>query len=66
MNAYGYAPNVPQTTASLKGIEIGFVWLPAVFFGLSIIPVLFYQKYESLEPQIHAELEKRRIVSAPG
>ena len=63
MNACGYTPNVPQTIASLKGIEIGFIWLPTVFFGLSIIPVLFYQKYESLEPQIHAELEKRRNVS---
>ena len=60
MNAYGYVPNAPQTTTSLKGIEIGFIWLPAVFFGLSAIPVLFYKKYESLEPQIHAELEKRR------
>ncbi|HLZ52853.1 MAG TPA: MFS transporter, partial [Verrucomicrobiae bacterium] len=64
MNAYGYVPNVPQTTASLKGIEIGFVWLPALFFGLSLIPVLFYQKYESLEPQIHAELETRRNVAS--
>jgi Na+/melibiose symporter-like transporter len=63
MNACGYTPNVPQSTASLQGIEIGIVWLPTVFFGLSIIPVLFYQKYESLEPQIHAELEKRRNVS---
>ncbi len=64
MNAYGYVPNEPQTTTSLKGIEIGFVWLPALFFALSIIPVLFYSKYETLEPKIHAELEKRRNVSS--
>lgn len=62
MNAYGYTPNVPQTATSLKGIETGFIWLPAVFFGLSVIPVLFYKKYELLEPRIHAELEKRRSV----
>ncbi|MGH7993581.1 MAG: MFS transporter [Limisphaerales bacterium] len=66
MNAYGYVPNVPQTATSLKGIELGFVWLPALFFALSIIPVLFYQKYESLESQIHAELEERRKVSSTG
>jgi Na+/melibiose symporter-like transporter len=60
MSAYGYIPNVPQTTSSLEGIEIGFIWLPALFFALSIIPVLFYKKYELLEPQIHAELESRR------
>jgi sugar (glycoside-pentoside-hexuronide) transporter len=60
MDAYGYVPNVPQTTSSLKGIEIGFIWLPAAFFALSIIPVLFYKKYELLEPKIHADLENRR------
>jgi sugar (glycoside-pentoside-hexuronide) transporter len=60
MDAHGYVPNVPQTASSLKGIELGFIWLPAVFFALSIIPVLFYKKYELLEPQIHAELDQRR------
>ena len=60
MQAHGYVPNVAQTATSLKGIELGFVWLPALFFALSIIPVLFYEKYELLEPQIHAELEQRR------
>jgi sugar (glycoside-pentoside-hexuronide) transporter len=60
MDAYGYIPNTAQTSQSLKGIEIGFIWLPAIFFTLSMIPVLFYKKYELLEPQIHAELETRR------
>jgi len=60
----GYVPNAEQTATSLKGIELGFIWLPAVFFALSIVPVLFYKKYEMLEQQIHAELEKRRSVSS--
>lgn len=60
MSAHGYAPNTPQTPSSLWGIEIGFIWLPAAFFTLSLIPVLFYQKYESLEPRIHADLNRRR------
>jgi sugar (glycoside-pentoside-hexuronide) transporter len=64
MNAYGYIPNVPQTASSLKGIEIGFIWLPAAFFALSAIPVLFYNKYEKFEPQIHAELNKRRAAAS--
>jgi len=63
MDAHGYVPNVPQTASSLKGIELGFIWLPAVFFVLSIIPVLFYKKFELLEPQIHAELEQRRALA---
>lgn len=60
MGAYGYVPKAVQTPQAIKGIEIGFIWLPAFFFALAIIPVLFYKKYEAMEPQIHAELEKRR------
>jgi sugar (glycoside-pentoside-hexuronide) transporter len=60
MAAHGYRPNAAQTAASLAGIEIGFLWLPAVFFTVALIPVLFYQRYEALEPRIHAELEERR------
>jgi sugar (glycoside-pentoside-hexuronide) transporter len=63
MGAYGYVPNVSQTATSLHGIEIGFIWLPVGFFALSIIPVLFYKKYELMEPQIQAELEKRRAAA---
>jgi sugar (glycoside-pentoside-hexuronide) transporter len=61
MEASGYRPNVVQSVAVLKGIEISIVWVPLVFFALSIIPVLFYRKYERLEPVIHAELDRRRV-----
>jgi sugar (glycoside-pentoside-hexuronide) transporter len=60
MSAHGYVPNAAQTARSLTGIEIGFIWLPAGFFALALAPVLFYQKYESMEPRIHADLEERR------
>jgi len=60
MDAHGYVPNVPQSAVSLRGIEWGFIWLPAVFFTLAAVPVVFYQKYELLEPQIHAALAARR------
>ena len=60
MAAAGYVPNVAQSPRSLKGIELGFIWLPTLFFVLSAVPVWFYQKFEKLEPQIHADLEKRR------
>jgi sugar (glycoside-pentoside-hexuronide) transporter len=60
MGAYGYVPNVSQTASSLQGIEIGFIWLPIVCFVISAIPVLFYKKYELMEPRIQAELEELR------
>jgi sugar (glycoside-pentoside-hexuronide) transporter len=63
MDAHGYVPNAPQTASSLRGIEIGFIWLPAGFFALSLLPVLFYKKYELLEPRIQAELDRRRALA---
>lgn len=60
LDAYHYVPNVAQSAESLFGIELGFVWLPAVFYGLAAVPVLFYHRYERLEPQIRATLEQRR------
>jgi Na+/melibiose symporter-like transporter len=65
MQQYGYVADVTQTATSLRGIAIGFIWLPAVFFALAAVPVLFYKRYEMMEPQIHAELDARRAL-APG
>jgi sugar (glycoside-pentoside-hexuronide) transporter len=64
MAAYGYIPNARQTVSSLAGIEIGFVWLPAAFFALALLPVLFYSKYEAMEPRIRKELDERRAIAA--
>ena len=60
MDAHGYVANVPQTAASLRGIELGFVWVPTICLLLSLLPVLFYDRFERLEPRIHADLEQRR------
>ncbi|HYG23197.1 MAG TPA: MFS transporter [Verrucomicrobiae bacterium] len=64
MDAFGYVPNTTQTARSLLGIEIGFIWIPAVFFALAMIPVWFYQRFEKLEPTIHRELAERRQAAA--
>ena len=64
MAACGYVPNARQSASSLAGIEIGFIWLPAVFFALALLPVLFYSRYEALESRIHFELNQRRVVVA--
>lgn len=61
---YNYVPNVEQTARSLKGIELSFVWLPAVAFALAVLPVMFYQRYERLEPQIQRDLDERRRLAA--
>jgi Na+/melibiose symporter-like transporter len=61
---FQYVPNVEQTERSLKGIELSCVWLPAVAYALAAFPVLFYRRYERLEPQIQQDLEERRRIAA--
>jgi Na+/melibiose symporter-like transporter len=61
---FHYVPNVEQGARSLTGIELSCVWLPAVAYALATIPVLFYHRYERLEPQIRQELDERRRVAA--
>jgi len=61
---FQYVPNVAQTARSLRGIELSCVWLPAIAYSLAVLPVIFYHRYERLEPQIQQELEQRRRVAA--
>lgn len=61
---FGYVPNVAQTARSLTGIVISFVWLPALCYGLAVLPVVFYQRYERLEPGIRVDLDARRRLAA--
>jgi sugar (glycoside-pentoside-hexuronide) transporter len=64
IDAAGYVPKVAQNPATLRAIEFSVVWLPAIAFTGALLPVLFYGRYERLEPQIHAELTARRQSSA--
>jgi sugar (glycoside-pentoside-hexuronide) transporter len=61
---FHYVPNAVQTAGSRHGIELSFIWLPAVFYALAVLPVLFYHRYERMEPQIRQQLEERRRVAA--
>ena len=57
---YHYVPNVEQTPRALFGIDVGFIWLPAIFYAIALIPVFFYHQFERLEPKIRQDLELRR------
>jgi sugar (glycoside-pentoside-hexuronide) transporter len=61
---FHYVPNVEQTARSITGIELSCVWLPAIAYTLAVLPVLFYYRYERLEPQIREDLEQRRRLAA--
>jgi Na+/melibiose symporter-like transporter len=58
-----YQPNVEQSSRSLFGISLSFIWLPALAYGLAAIPVLFYARYEKLEPAIRSDLQLRRCAT---
>lgn len=61
---FQYVPNVEQSARSVTGIELSCVWLPAIAYAVAALPVLFYHRYERLEPQIREELEERRRIAA--
>jgi len=61
LSATNYQANVAQGPRALAGIVFAFVWLPAIFYALALLPVLFYGRYEILEPEIAAALRDRRM-----
>jgi Na+/melibiose symporter-like transporter len=50
---------VAQHARALAGIVFAFVWLPAIFYALALLPVLFYGRYEILEAGIAETLRQR-------
>lgn len=63
LDYFHYIPNVQQSTHSILGIELSCIWLPAIAYAIAVLPVLFYYRYERLEPQIQRELEERRRIA---
>ncbi|AVK61151.1 MFS transporter [Lactobacillus sp. CBA3605] len=61
MQFFGYIPNHIQDQRSLLGINISFVWLPALLFIMAAIPMFFYAKYEKNEATIRADLKTAAI-----
>ena len=64
LDRFAYIPNVQQTPHALFGIELSFIWLPALGYALALLPVLFYHRYERGEPTVRQELAARRALSA--
>jgi sugar (glycoside-pentoside-hexuronide) transporter len=60
LSAYGYVPNVEQSAKAITGINMGFIWLPMLFYVLAVIPVFFYGHFEKMEALIQQQLKTRR------
>lgn len=59
MAAAGYVANQTQSASSLASIRFCFIWLPIIVYAISGAIMLFYFKYEKMEPQIKKELAER-------
>jgi sugar (glycoside-pentoside-hexuronide) transporter len=66
LGATGYVANADQTPTAIFGIEVAIIWVPMFCFVLGAIPVVFYSQFEEMEPEIHAELDRRRAEAAVG
>ena len=64
LSRFHYVPNVQQTAEALTGIDLAFVWLPALAYALAMVPVLFYQRYERREHTVRQDLAERRALAA--
>jgi sugar (glycoside-pentoside-hexuronide) transporter len=60
MQYFGYIPNHVQSQQSLLGINISFVWLPALLFIIAAIPMFFYAKYEKNESTVRTALATQK------
>ncbi len=58
LSAGGYVANHSQSAQALNAIEMNYVWVPIVGFGLSAIALLFY-KVDKIEPKMLDDLEKK-------
>lgn len=58
--AGGYVPNQKQTESALQMITLSFVWLPIIFAIVSILILIFVDKWEKPHHEIVAELAARR------
>jgi Na+/melibiose symporter-like transporter len=62
LTAYGYAPNVAQSSRALDGIRLSMSLYPALGFLLCVVCLFFYRIDKSMEVQITEELASRRRV----
>ena len=60
MQHFGYVANQEQSAGSLAAMKFGFSYLPAIFFLVGALVMLFYVKYEKKETDVLEELERRR------
>ena len=55
----GFIANKTQTPAASGAINFYFIWLPVIIYAIVAGIMVFYLKYEKMEPKIKADLVAR-------
>ncbi|MBV0930178.1 MFS transporter [Lentilactobacillus sp. IMAU92037] len=59
LDAAGFVAHQQQTAHASAAISFCFIWLPVIIYAIVGLIMVFYFKYEKMEPQIKAELLQR-------
>lgn len=59
LDAAGFVAHQQQTAHASAAISFCFIWLPVIIYAIVGFIMVFYFKYEKMEPQIKAELLQR-------
>lgn len=62
----GYVANEVQNSATVFGISFMFAWLPVILLVIVILSFKFVYKYDEEEPEVLAELARRKEESGSG
>ena len=64
MGAAGYDANLAtQSQAAQDAISFCFIWLPIIVYIIVAVIMLFYRRFEKMEPQIKKELAERHAAA---
>ena len=55
------ASHAAQSSSSLTGINLSFVWVPIIIYVISLVLMIAYRKWEHHEPIVQKELAEREI-----
>ena len=64
LGAAGYDANLTtQSDSALNAISFCFIWLPIIVYIIVAVIMLFYRRFEKMEPQIKKELAERHAAA---
>lgn len=64
LKIFGFVAGQQQTSQSLFGIRLTFIWVPIVIYAVALIIMIFYRKWEKHEAVVNTDLRQRHVEQA--